>query len=259
MPATRRLAELRHPQVAELISERSIVVLPLGAVEQHGPHLPFVTDLLIADAVATETVRRFGDTFDLWLAEPLAYTKSNEHARFAGSVWLDPTTLLATVDAVARAVASTGARTLVFLTGHGGNTALLQVALREVRLAHGLRTFLLHPAVPPDAGGASDAGEAGMGVHGGLHETSFVLHLRPDLVDLGLARRNVPERLAANRHVRFGGSVPFGWLADDFGPAGPIGAQTGATPELGAALFDAAIERLGEQFTEIATFDFGRS
>lgn len=98
-----------------------------------------------------------------------------------------------------------------------------------------------------------------MGVHGGLHETSFVLHLRPDLVDLGLARRNVPERLAANRHVRFGGSVPFGWLADDFGPDGHIGDPTGATPELGAALFDAAIERLGEQFAEIATFDFGRS
>lgn len=256
--AVRRFAELRHPQVPELISESSIFVQPLGAVEQHGPHLPFVTDFLIASEVAGAVVADRGDDLDLWLLEPLAYTKSNEHAHFPGSVWLDPQTLLGVLDGVGRAVAATGAQRLVFFNGHGGNTALLNVACREIRLAHGLMTFLMHPSVPPDHGGASTADELGMGIHAGLHETSMVLHLRPDLVDMGLAARNVPEWLAANEHVRFGGGVSFGWLADDFGPDGHIGDPTGSTPALGKTLFEAAVARCGEQLAEVARFSFDR-
>ncbi|MFN0028398.1 MAG: creatininase family protein [Acidimicrobiales bacterium] len=256
--APRRFAELRHPQVRQRIGPGSTFVLPLGAIEQHGPHLPLVTDLLIASAAAERVMADRGEELDLWLLEPLAYTKSNEHAHFAGSITLDPATLLSVVDAVGRAVAATGARRLVFLNGHGGNTTLLNVACREVRLAHGLMTFVVHPAVPPDHGGSSAGGELGMGVHGGLFETSLVLHLRPDLVDMSLATRNVPEWLAHNRHVRFGGAVSFGWLADDFGPDGHIGDPTGATAQLGAELFDEAVRRLGEQLVEIAGFTFDR-
>lgn len=255
---TRRFAELRHPQVAELITGRSVFVQPLGAVEQHGPHLPFLTDLLIAGAAAEAVVAERGDELDLWLLEPLAYTKSNEHTSFPGSVWIGPDTLLATLSDIGRAVAATGAKRLVFLNGHGGNTALLNVACREVRLQHGLLTFLVHPSVPPDHGGASTADELGMGVHAGLHETSMVLHLRPELVEMALATRNVPEWLAANEHVRFGGAVSFGWLADDFGPAGHIGDPTGATAELGKSLFETAVARLGEQLAEVAAFSFDR-
>jgi creatinine amidohydrolase len=117
-------------------------------------------------------------------------------------------------------------------------------------------TFLVHPAVPPDQGGASTVDELGMGIHAGLHETSVVLHLRQDLVDMATARRNVPERLAANRHVRFGGEVSFGWLANDFGPDGHIGDPTAATPELGKELFEASVARLGEQLAEVRAFSF---
>jgi creatinine amidohydrolase len=254
--AARRFADLRHPQVVDRISSRSTFVLPLGAIEQHGPHLPLVTDLLIATAAAQRVIAERGDELDLWLLEPLAYTKSNEHAHFAGSVTLDPSTLLSVLDAVGRAVVATGAHRLVFLNGHGGNTTLLNVACRELRLAHGLMTFVVHPSVPPDHGGTSAGGEMGMGVHGGLFETSLVLHLRPDLVDMTVASRNVPEWLASNNHVRFGGTVSFGWLADDFGPDGHIGDPTGATAELGAELMDEAVRRLGEQLEEIARFSF---
>lgn len=254
----RRFAELRHPQVAERISASSIFVQPLGAVEQHGPHLPLVTDLLIASEVAEAVVSDRGDDLDLWLLEPLAYTKSNEHAHFPGSVWLDPQTLLAVLGGVGRAVAATGATKLVFLNGHGGNSALLNVACREIRLAHGLLTFLVHPSVPPDQGGASTQDELGMGIHAGLHETSMVLHLRPELVDMALATRNVPAWLADNEHVRFGGDVSFGWLADDFGPDGHIGDPTASTAQLGKSLFEAAVVRVGEQLAEVAGFSFER-
>lgn len=254
----RRFSELRHPQVPELISASSVFIQPIGAIEQHGPHLPFATDLLIAEATSEAVVAARGDELDLWLLEPLAYTKSNEHAHFPGSVWLSVETLLGVLDSVGRAVAAMGAKRLVFFNGHGGNTALLNVACREVRLNHGLLTFLMHPSVPPDHGGTSTADELGMGVHSGLHETSMVLHLRPDLVDMSLATRNVPEWLGENEHVRFGGGVSFGWLADDFGPDGHIGDPCAASAELGQSLFDAAVARVGEQLAEVARFSFER-
>ena len=80
---SRRLADLRAPQLAEAIDSRSILVQPLGAIEQHGPHLPFSTDLVIAERVAEAAVDRVGDELDVWLLPPLAYTKSNEHALVA--------------------------------------------------------------------------------------------------------------------------------------------------------------------------------
>lgn len=97
-----------------------------------------------------------------------------------------------------------------------------------------------------------------MGIHGGLNETSVFMHLRPDLVDLSRAERKVPEALAQNEHVKFGGSVSFGWLSNDFDDAGYIGDPTGATAERGAQLFDHAVNRLGDQMAEISEFNFGR-
>jgi creatinine amidohydrolase len=256
MSTSRRLSDLRAPEIATRLSGRSILVQPLGAIEQHGPHLPFGTDLIVAEATADAVIEQFGDDLDLWLLPPLAYTKSNEHAWSAGTVWLSPTTLLAVIDDVARSLAKLPARRLVFLNGHGGNSSLLNVACREVRLHHGFLTFLLHPSVPADHGGESDEGEHGMGIHGGTSETSVMLHLRPDLVDLSLATRNVPVSLADNTYVRFGGQASFGWLSNDFGPDGHIGDPTGATAELGAALFASSVAGLGAALAEVARFDF---
>jgi len=253
-PASRRLEELRAPDIDRLVTDRSIFVQPLGAIEQHGPHLPFNTDLLIADSVADAAVERVGFEHDVWLLPPLAYTKSNEHAWSAGTIWLSADTLLRVLDDIGRCVAMTAARRLVFMNGHGGNSALVGVANRELRLRHGLMTFLAHPGVPPDQGGVSAADEHGMGIHGGTDETSIMLHLAPELVDMDVATRNVPEALVDNRHVRFGGSVGFGWLSNDFGPDGHIGDPTTATAERGAQLFAAAVDAFCEALAEISEF-----
>ncbi len=228
---------------------------PLGAVEQHGPHLPLNTDLVIAERVAAAAVERVGDAHDAWLLPPLAYTKSNEHAWAAGTIWLSATTLLAVLDDLGRSVARTPARKLVIFNGHGGNTALVAVANRELRLAHGLMTFLAHPSLPPDQGGPSAASELGMGIHGGADETALMLHLAPDLVDMDSASRNVPERLASNRFVRFGGPVGFGWTSRDFGPSGHIGDPTVATASRGAELYGTAVDALCGALAEIAAFE----
>jgi creatinine amidohydrolase len=258
VPPTRRLAELRAPEIGERLSATSLLLQPLGAIEQHGAHLPLHTDLVIADSVSAAAVDRVGDELDVWLLPSLAYTKSNEHAWSPGTIWLSASTMLAVLDDIGRCVAMTPARRLVFFNGHGGNSALVSVANRELRLRHGLMTFLTHPGVPPDQGGVSHEDELGMGVHAGTDETSIMLHLAPELVDLSAAARHVPEHLAANSYVRFGGPVAFGWLSNDFSDDGVIGDPTAATAERGAELFAAAVDACCAALAEIATFEYRR-
>jgi creatinine amidohydrolase len=155
-------------------------------------------------------------------------------------------------------VASTPARKILFINGHGGNSALTAMMNREIRLKYGLQTFLAHPHMPADQGGTSAASELGMGVHGGMDETSVMLHLCPELVDMDLAVRRVPENLAKNEHVRFGGRVAFGWLSNDFFSEGHIGDPTGANAAIGAEMFSSAVDSLCGALREISTFDFGR-
>jgi creatinine amidohydrolase len=258
IPRVRHLADLTAPDVDRLLSADSILVQPLGAVEQHGPHLPLNTDLIVAQAVAEATVAAVGDEVDAWVLPPLAYTKSNEHAWSSGTIWLSATTLLAVLDDLGRCIAKTPARRLVFLNGHGGNSALLATANRELRLHHGLMTFTTHPGVPADQGGTSAEGEHGMGVHGGTDETSVMLHLAPHLCDMSKAERRIPEGLIGNRYVKFGGKVSFGWLSNDFFDDGYIGDPTTATPELGRQLFEGSVTAFSEALREIKTFNFGK-
>jgi len=258
---SRLLAELSGPAAAETLTERSILVLPTGAIEHHGPHLPLITDALVAEACASEAVRRAAASgLDVWQLPTLSVTKSNEHAWAPGTLWLSPETLLAVILDIGRSLLTTPARTIVFMNGHGGNVALLNVALRELRQRFGLRTFFM-PAVnvPSAAGGKSGPNEHGLGIHGGYSETALVMHLRPELVDPSRFVRNVPEHLAEYRHIGFNGKpVSFGWLSDDFGPLGIVGDPTGATAEAGARLFELGMQFAVEALTEIDSFTFTR-
>jgi creatinine amidohydrolase len=258
MNSTRYLANLRAPELSGALSKDSVIVLPLGAIEQHGPHLPLSTDFVVADAAARAVVEAVGTEVDAWLLPTLPFTKSNEHAWSPGTMWLSATTLMAVLDDIGRSIATTPARRVLFINGHGGNSALVQVMNRELRLKYGLQTFLAHPHMPADQGGSSAASELGMGIHGGMDETSVMLHLQPELVDMSLAVRRVPEALSHNEHVRFGGKVSFGWLSNDFFPDGHIGDPTGASAAIGAQMFTSAVEGLCEALREISRFDFGR-
>jgi len=95
-----------------------------------------------------------------------------------------------------------------------------------------------------------------MGIHGGHDETSLMLHLRPELVELEAADRSIPDGLAMNDHVRFGGTASFGWTTSDLSTTGHIGDPTGATAEIGANLFEQAVSLLSEQLREISAFTF---
>lgn len=258
MASSRLLGDLSAPQLTAELTAESIIVLPLGAIEQHGPHLPLNTDFVVADAVARAAVEKFGVETNAWLLPTLPFTKSNEHAWSPGTMWLSAQTMMAVIDDLGRSIASTAAKKVMFINGHGGNSALTAMMNRELRLKYGLQTFLAHPHMPADQGGSSAESELGMGVHGGVDETSVMLHLRPDLVDLSLAVRRVPEGLAKNEQVKFGGRVAFGWLSNDFFAEGHIGDPTGASAELGSRMFAAAVDSLGVAMREISRFDFGR-
>jgi creatinine amidohydrolase len=155
---------------------------------------------------------------------------------------------------IGRSVAMTSCKKLVFFNGHGGNSSLVSMMNRELRLAFGLHTFLAHPSLPADHGGGSHASELGMGIHGGHDETSLMLHLRPNLVDMTRAKRAIPEHLQSNHHVKFGGSVQFGWLSNDFDESGVIGDPGGANAEHGERSFENAVETFCEALEEIQVF-----
>lgn len=258
-----RLEELTGPQAAAALDADATVLVPIGAIEQHGPHLPLSVDWIIADEVARAVVETIGDELPVWALPCVPFSKSNEHAWSAGTIWFSQQTMMHVLDDIGRCIAASGAKRIVFLNGHGGNSTLLNVACRELRLAHGLLTFLVHPFVPPAYAppdpDAANSPELGMGIHGGLDETSVMLHLRPDHVDMSKAVRNVPEWMTDHDHVKFGGSVQFGWLSNDFGDDGHIGDPTGATAERGARLFDESVAFIVEQLRDIATFDFESS
>ena len=256
---TRVWADLPGPRLAELVSARSIAVVPVGAIEHHGPHLPLRTDALIAERVAAAAVSRAAaDGIDAWLLPTLTCTKSDEHHWAPGTLWIEGTTLLDGILQLGRSLTTTAVRTIAFVNGHGGNVALLGWANRELRRRYGLRSFAMPAGIVPagdGAGGAPD--ERGQGIHAGWAETSLVMHLAPELVAPDLPPRNVPEHIAGLRHIGFNGRpVTFGWTSDDFGPTGVIGDPTGASADAGAALFERGVAFVAEALAEIDGFEF---
>jgi creatinine amidohydrolase len=255
--ASRLFAELSGPAVSTTLTEKSILIQPIGAIEHHGPHLPLITDALMAESAATAAVAAgLAEGLDLWQLPTLSIGKSDEHYWAPGTLWLSAATLMSVLEDLGRSVAMTPAPKIVFMNGHGGNIALLQVAVRQLRRMFGLQTFVM-PAMRIAAGSGQDGepDEFGQGIHGGFAETSAVMYLRPDLVDASLFERNVPEYMAGFEQIGFNAKpVSFGWISNDFGPSGVIGDPTGANAEAGRRGFDASIKLAVEALHEIDRF-----
>ncbi|MDX6234398.1 MAG: creatinine amidohydrolase [Nocardioidaceae bacterium] len=254
---TRKFAELTGPETLEMLEADSVLVLPIGAIEHHGPHLPLITDALMAESAADALVSRAVEAgIDAWQLPTMSVGKSDEHSWASGTLWLNASTLMETLVDLGRSVATTPARKLVFLNGHGGNAALLQVANRELRRRFGLQTFTM-PAlrVRAASGGSGEPEEHGLGIHGGYSETSIVMHLRPDLVHEDRFVTTLPLEFADYEHIGFNGkAVTFGWLSDDFGPHGIVGDPTGANADAGKRMFEESVDAGLEALQEIDRF-----
>ncbi|MDP1690526.1 MAG: creatininase family protein [Burkholderiaceae bacterium] len=242
-----RWQDLATTDFARVDPARTIALLPVAAIEQHGPHLPLATDALINQGVVAEALRRLPATASVLVLPALDIGDSLEHSAFPGTLSADLDALLGLWLAVGRGVAHAGVKKLVIFNSHGGQRAHVDLAALRLRVAHGLLVVRAHSfsfGVPP---GLFDAEELAHGLHGGAVETSLILHLRPELVRRE-ALADFPSfgaRLAA-RGGLLGAERPVGiaWMAQDLNPRGACGNAAAASAEKGRALLDHLAARL---------------
>jgi len=243
-------ADFRHVD-----PERTVALLPVAAVEQHGPHLPLATDALINEGLVRALVEAAPADPCLLVLPALTVGNSPEHASFPGTLGIAAATLADAWTEVGRSVARAGVRKLVILNTHGGQKSLVDlVAVRlraELAMLVARATYFAFGAPP----GLFDAAELVHDIHGGEVETSLMLHLRPDLVRRAELRdfRGLPHDLAArNRWLGAEKPIGIGWLAEDLNAAGACGNALRADAEHGAAHLRHLAARLRELVVEVA-------
>jgi creatinine amidohydrolase len=240
----RSVGGLTFPEVSQRLKETSILCLPLGAIEQHGPHLPLDTDVIVAEELTRRIVARWGDELDLWQLPIVSISLSREHDWAPGTLSLGIQTFVALMRDMARdIVRALPARNLAIVNGHGGNRGILDNLIHELRGDFGLNTCVLHPF------DLSAVGAGSGDVHGGRGETSVMLALDPqrvrrDLIPPGDTRSSAEAMTA----LIFDRGASFPWRSDDprLAVDGVIGDARGATPELGQAIVDGVVARAGE-------------
>ena len=271
---TKQFAELAaSPDVARLVA-----VLPVAATEQHGPHLPVNVDSLLVDGVIKAALPHMG-----WAqkntnvaGEPASanavpalflptqkISLSTEHLGFAGTLTLSPQTVMALWMEIGASVARSGIKKLVLLNSHGGNVGLMDVVARELRTAHGLIVYhtswyklpLVDTATGEDVNTLFSPHEHRFGVHAGEIETSMMLALRPDLVDMNLAENF--HSMSEDRAIRYpilgnGKSAKLGWQMQDYNAKGAAGNALEATADKGLRVMHAAGKALAQLLAEVS-------
>jgi creatinine amidohydrolase len=217
-----------------------VVILPVAAVEQHGPHLPLSTDLEIGLGLVAEAFRRLPEEIPARMLPPLAVGASLEHGEMPGTLTLSAALLEEMLVELGGSVARAGVRRLVVVNSHGGNQAVVERAALRLRAAHELLVVkAYYPRFPPPPDPIFPDAEWRHGLHGGAVETSLMLHLRPDLVKMDriVSASSLGETLeAAGSHIGPQGAVPFAWLARDLTDTGVTGDPALATAAAGARL-----------------------
>ena len=232
-----------------------VAVLPVGAIEQHGPHLPLSVDRDILDGIIAASLPMIPDDCPALFLPTCAVGKSDEHARYAGTLTFSAATLIAMWSEIGASVAAAGVRRLVLLNSHGGQMAPMDIVARDLRIRHDMIAVAASWFAMGLPEGLLDAGEARHGIHAGEMETAMMLALRPDLVAMNRAGdfRPLNARLAAgNRHLGLGPSGKLGWQAQDLHPAGAAGNAAAATAEKGRAFIDHAARELVVLLQEVA-------
>lgn len=255
----RVLGRLTFEEISRL-GTRSVLVLPIGSMEQHGPHLPLDTDAILAERLADAITARFGEAFDLWQLPPLPLGLSREHAWTAGTLSLSITGMTAFLRELAREIArSLPARNLMIVNGHGGNRGLLEVLGYELKDDFGLNVCALHTGAlmsPVPAVGLPE-------IHAGKDETSLMLALAPDRV----RRERIagPTRSVSDAEVRttiLDAGVSWPWSSGDprIADRGVIGDASGASAEHGRIILDRILDAAGAALQRLlANHDLART
>jgi len=255
--------DFTSPALGRLLGEKTVVVCALGAVEQHGPHLPLGTDSIIVQGLLDAALTRLEPGVEVIVLPPLVIGASDEHKSFTGTLGLDAETTSNILETIGGDVARAGARRLVWLNGHGGNRAAMDIAGLALRRRFGMlavKCTYTRLGCPP----GGDEVELAQGFHGGWLETALMLHLAPDQVQTSQVADFLPEyvpvaRTGAREMPLLGpeGAASYGWLSQDLNRHGVIGSAATATAEQGARLVEFYAERIAGVLAETASMDLG--
>lgn len=254
-PPHRYLPYLSWTQITELTDrENTVIVLPTGATEQHGPHLPCAVDTVISAGVVGHALARLPEAVPAYAMAPITYGKSEEHLHFPGTMTLSGETLLVTMNEIGESVYRAGFRKLLIVNGHGGQPQVMEIAARELRLRHG--DFIVVPSftwrVPHVAGQYLSEREKKLAMHAGHAETALMLALAPDTVRMDHAVTNYPPEFPS-KLLSPDGRPACAWSARDFGPSGVIGDPLPATAAQGQAILDSLADSWSQAITELHT------
>ena len=245
----------------EEFSRARIAVLPVAAVEQHGPHLPVGVDTYIADAYLKRVRALLLENSPAVFLPVQQVGASDEHRAFRGTLTLSPETALATFTEIGESVFRAGIKKLVIINSHGGNIALIDLAARQLRVHHGM--LAVHTSWGrfgyPD--GLFSEAERTHGIHGGDIETSIMLAAYPDLVRREKIANFMPATYAMERdyaHLRADFPAGFGWMTQDLNPSGAVGDASLATAEKGATALDHGARAFVALLDDVERFDLAR-
>jgi creatinine amidohydrolase len=231
-----------------------VAVLPVGATEQHGPHLPLCVDAAIVAGLVEATIARLPETSRALFLPLQPVGKSDEHARYPGTLSFSAQTLIAMWTELGGCVAAAGVKKLVFLNGHGGQVSVMDIVARELRIRHGMLVFSVNCFGQGLPEGLYGPRELRHGIHAGDMETSVMLALHPHLVDMARAPDLPSLTETFDGEFRFishsGGAKP-GWQVQDLNPHGVAGNAAAGTAEKGRATIAFAADRLVELLGEV--------
>ena len=239
------------------LAARTVAVLPVAAVEQHGPHLPLSVDATLLQGVVAAALPQLPADLPVLFLPPQAIGLSTEHLSYPGTLTLSPATLIALWSELGACVARAGVKKLLLLNGHGGNVAAMDIVARELRQRHGLLTYSaswFSLPLPDAVQGLFSAQEHRFGIHGGEIETSMMLHLAPATVHMEEARdwrSTSQDRAEAHAILGNGRSAKMGWAIEDYHPAGAVGNAAAATAAKGQAVVQAAGQALAHLLSEL--------
>lgn len=249
--------DLTSQDFASLEPERTVAVLPVGAIEQHGPHLAVAVDACLNEAIVSRALAAAPGDLPILILPMTSVGKSDEHRAFPGTLTLSAETLGRVWHEIGASVRRAGVRKLLIFNSHGGQVQVMQIVARALRVEHGMFVVAASwPAWGLPAGLVSEA-EQRHGIHAGTIETSMMLAARPDLVRAGKLANFSPVTLEHEREfprLRALGAAGFGWQAQDMHPDGACGDATEATAEIGRAIIDHAAQRLVELWQELVRY-----